>query len=335
MKKLTSLLVTAMAVATLTSPAMAHTSNTPADEHAPIGVMGDHNHKQGEFMLSYRYSTMKMEGLRDGTDDLTNADVLADFMMTPIEMEMSMHMFGGMYGLTDDLTIMAMAPYVEKDMRMLNRMGVVSHSNSEGLGDVKVSGLYTLHENTNSDGSRDKFLLQAGLSLPTGDIDKRNDAGQKLGYGMQLGSGTYDPIIGVTYTHHEADWSWGSQVNTVFRFGENDNDYRLGNEYGATAWIAKNLHEKLSISFRLDGKYTDEIHGADPDLNAMMSPANRTDLKGGTRVDALVGVNFYQTGETLQDHRLAAEFGVPVYQDLNGPQLKTDYRAILAWQYAF
>ena len=32
------------------------------DAHAPISVMGDHTHGEGEWMLSYRYMTMDMEG---------------------------------------------------------------------------------------------------------------------------------------------------------------------------------------------------------------------------------------------------------------------------------
>ena len=32
------------------------------DGHAPISVMGDHLHKKGEFMLSYRFMQMRMEG---------------------------------------------------------------------------------------------------------------------------------------------------------------------------------------------------------------------------------------------------------------------------------
>jgi len=30
------------------------------DSHAPIGVMGDHGHKTGEMMFSYRVMTMNM-----------------------------------------------------------------------------------------------------------------------------------------------------------------------------------------------------------------------------------------------------------------------------------
>ena len=37
-----------------------HSTSYP-DDHAPIGVMGDHTHDAGEIMLSYRYMFMPME----------------------------------------------------------------------------------------------------------------------------------------------------------------------------------------------------------------------------------------------------------------------------------
>ena len=39
-----------------------HHGAVRADGHAPIGVMGDHLHKRGEWMLSYRFMRMNMEG---------------------------------------------------------------------------------------------------------------------------------------------------------------------------------------------------------------------------------------------------------------------------------
>ena len=70
----------------LTAPAMAHDGTTApkdglrvsvtdlpplrADGHAPIGVMGEHRHKTGEVMLSYRFMHMDMEGYRSGTNRL-------------------------------------------------------------------------------------------------------------------------------------------------------------------------------------------------------------------------------------------------------------------------
>ena len=42
-----------------------------ADDHAPIGVMGDHAHKKGEFMISARVMHMEMSGNQIGTDDVS------------------------------------------------------------------------------------------------------------------------------------------------------------------------------------------------------------------------------------------------------------------------
>ena len=32
------------------------------DDHAPIGVMGDHTHKAGKWMVPYHYGLMKSDG---------------------------------------------------------------------------------------------------------------------------------------------------------------------------------------------------------------------------------------------------------------------------------
>ena len=311
------------------------------NHHAPIGVMGDHTHKQGEWMTSYRYSYMHMDGNRDGTNRMSSAAVISSgFMVAPLEMDMHMHMFGLMYGATDNLTLTAMAPYVIKTMDHVNMGGIRFSTRTQGLGDIKLGGLYRLNDLIGLDSDRHKLHINFGLSTPTGSIDERDDtpAGQdrKLPYPMQLGSGTVDPLLGLTYTHLFGPWSFGGQANTVLRFGENDEGYRLGNEFGLTAFANRNLGHNLSLSFRLDGKAWGDIHGQDSDLNPNMVPTARTDLRGGRRVDALVGLNLLAPHDgMLKNHRLAAEFGMPVYQHLDGPQLETDYRLTVGWQFAF
>jgi len=49
----------------------------------------------------------------------------------------------------------------------------------------------------------------------------------------------------------------------------------------------------------------------------------------------LVGFNFVnQAGpKWLKKQRLAFEFGIPVYQDLDGPQLETYWIIMFGWQY--
>ena len=47
-----------------------------AIDHAPIGVMGDHYHGKGEWMVSLRHMRMSMAGNRDGTSDLTDGAII-------------------------------------------------------------------------------------------------------------------------------------------------------------------------------------------------------------------------------------------------------------------
>ena len=43
-----------------------HHATTTAIGHGPIGVMGEHVHGKGEFMVSYRFMRMDMAGSRIG-----------------------------------------------------------------------------------------------------------------------------------------------------------------------------------------------------------------------------------------------------------------------------
>ena len=116
------------------------------DGHAPIGVMGDHGHKKGEFMLSYRYRRMEMDGNRSGSSKISSDEVVSptgfNFLVSPLEMTMEMHMFGAMYGLSHHLTLMAMVPYVDKSMDLVTRTGRRFTTRARGLGDIKLMVLH-------------------------------------------------------------------------------------------------------------------------------------------------------------------------------------------------
>lgn len=304
-----------------------YTTGRP-DGHAPIGVMGDHIHKEGEWMFSYRFMRMEMDGNRDGTDRLSPSEVLAlGYMVTPTEMTMDMHMFGFMYAVSNDLTMMAMLPYVDISMDHLTGMGGTFTTTASGPGDFRLAGLYSLWE-----GERQRLHLNAGVSLPTGSINERDQTPASMGndvqlpYPMQLGSGTFDLLPGLTYNGQSDFWSWGAQFIQTIRIDENSRDYRLGNRSDATVWGARRLGNSLSLSARLAGARWGNIHGADPALNPTVVPTADPNLRGGERVDFSLGLNFSKAG-----HRLAIEVGEPIYQDLDGPQLETD----LIWTFGY
>ena len=120
------------------------------DAHAPIGVMGDHAHKKGEVMFSYRFMRMEMSDLQDGTHDISREDSVSStgsykFLNAPIKMHTNMQMFGGMYGINDYLTGIVMIPYLNKKMQVRQRAGEMQRFtvSSRGFGDVKLTGIVT------------------------------------------------------------------------------------------------------------------------------------------------------------------------------------------------
>ena len=303
------------------------------DGHAPIGVMGDHTHDAGEVMFSYRFMRMDMAGNRDGTTDLTSAQVLEQFPVTPTEMTTDMHMLGAMYAPTDDLTVSVMAPYIFKSMEHVTRMGTNFTTQSSGFGDIRLMSLYKI-----LDQDRQRIHLNAGISFPTGSTNQRDDtpagSDQVLPYPMQLGSGTFDLWPGGTYLGQSDNWSWGGQALGTIRLGTNGNSYRLGNRLNVSGWGARRWNNWFSTSVRLNGNTWGNISGADPRLNAAIIPTADPTLRGGTRLDVGFGLNFLVNKGALAGHRLAIEFALPVYQSLDGPQLETDWLLTLGWQKA-
>lgn len=83
-----------------------------------------------------------------------------------------------------------------------------------GWSDTSVSALINLYEQ-----SQANVHATLGLSMPTGSLRERDQIltpmdmrpTVRVPYPMQLGSGTCDPIVGLTYSGHSDGWAWGGQ----------------------------------------------------------------------------------------------------------------------------
>jgi hypothetical protein len=336
----------AMAVAALLALAPATSGARPfedvhtrADAHAPIGAMGEHMHEKGEFMLSYRFMHMRMEGNRDGTNDLSPDDVLAlGYMATPTDMDVDTHVFGAMYAPFDWVTLMLMLPYVEKSMDHVTATGVHFQTDSNGIGDLRFTGLLRLWQT-----EMHHLHLNAGFGFPTGSIDQEDDVPvpmmgfqkRRLPYPMQIGSGSYSLIPGLTYTGRTERWSWGAQAMGTIYLDENDNHYRVGNRFDGTAWVARNWFRWLSTSARLKGSVWANYAGADPALDPAAVPTADPNLRGGSEIDLAPGLNLVLPLGPLGEHRIAVEALLPVYRNLDGPQLKNKWMLTVGWQLAW
>lgn len=313
-------------------------SNRP-DGHAPISIMADHYHSKGGFMFSYRFMNMNMEGLLDGSNNISNSDAHnAGYMVTPLKMPMKMHMFGLMYAPSNKITLLAMANVVKNDMDLqMNMMGNITSfsTSSSGFGDLKVGMIYKfLNKNKHS------FHGNLTFSLPTGSISETDETPMsspneiQLPYPMQIGSGTFDTNLGFTYLGQKETFSWGSQLKGTFRLGKNSDDYALGNKYNLNNWLAVKATNWLSFSARLEGVIVDEIRGENPNLTPMMVTTADTTNSGGTYVNSGFGFNLYAAKGKFKDVRLGFEYSSPLYQKPNGIQLELEETITIGLQYA-
>lgn len=317
------------------------------DSHAPVGVMGDHTHEAGGWMLSYQWMHSKMDGQRAGTNSLSNQQVYdLGYHMAVTEMQMDMHMFGIMYAPTDALSLMAMLNYVEMDMQMITdphaeqMMAMSGHGgimpsghsghSSSGLGDITLSALYKVY-----DANYQRVHFELGLGLPSAEVDKKQ-GGEFLPYDMQLGSGTWDLKPGVTYLGQHGLLSWGAQASAVFRLeSANESGFAYGDGVNVTPWLAYRLSDSVSISGRLNYDYAEDIRGHYNGPHGHMSPPNFQANYGGHMLEAGLGLNYFVRNGFFKGHRLAVEGLLPVYQDRNGVGMDQEFSVVIGWQKGF
>jgi len=324
-----------------------------ASSHAPIGVMGDHMHKKGEYMFSYRFTHGQMNGSRIGTKQIGTSAIGAGnyaidgarSRVVPTKMSMQMHMFGAMYAPTDWLTLMAMGSYVEKSMdhTTYNKMGGGTsrfNTKSEGIGDTKVGAMFKLFE-TNAFNINHHAHINFNVNIPTGALSERSLVNPPMGaqknirmpYPMQLGSGTFDALPGVTYTGNYKKMAWGSQYMAEIRMERNQAGYSHGDKHMLTAWSSYEWARYFSTSARVIYTTQERIKGRDPAITAMVQTANPRN-HGGRQLGVAFGFNLAGQKGILKGHRLSTEVIIPLYRNLHGPQLETDWRIVAGWQYA-
>ena len=261
-------------------------------------------------------------------------------------MTMNMHMAGVMYGLTDRITLMAMGSYLTKEMDHITFQGPAGTTRlggftteTAGFGDTTVGAIIGL-----DDGSYEHRQINVGVAfgLPTGSIDETDQIltptgatpSPRLPYPMQLGSGKFDFKPSLTARTRRGEFSIGAQASAVVRLEQNDEGYALGDRYEATAWLAYEPRPWVSVSGRIRGSVSGQIEGSDPFIAAPVQTADPLN-QGGEIIEGLLGVNFAGSTGFVKGHRLAIEVGFPLYRNLNGPQLETDFTLTVGWQKAF
>lgn len=319
------------------------------DAYAPAGVMIDHVHPKGEFSIAYGAMFMNMHGNMQGAKAISDQALFTSYLMAPHNMNMQMHMLMPMYGITNRLTVMGMFSFTKNVMSMhmqpvesmsnmpgMNTSNMPSSVTTAGCGDSRLYFLYNLLGNC-----LHRLVISGGVSLPTGNIAVKGPTLQSeqdiLPYSMQLGSGTYDLLPGLVYVGQTDRFSFGAALNGSIRTGINARNYRLGNEYVFSPWIAYKIVGWGSFSLRAEGYGQQAMKDYDPQINqsSLNDPSANSLNSGRTKISLLGGLNFYLTGRHMNDTRVLLEGGLPLGQNVNGVQMSSKAIINLRVQYSF
>jgi hypothetical protein len=193
---------------------------------------------------------------------------------------------------------------------------------TSGLGDTEVRAIYKISK---------YFTGSLGLSIPTGGIEKEFVTMKmrfRDPYDMQLGSGSYDLKPAITYSalSDDAKWNWGAQAMYTWHTAKNDNDWSYGDSLKVTGWLQR-AFGPVSSWLRLAYSDTGRIKGSDPEIDKLLVPVMGAptpdadpDNYGGQRLDGMLGLSLLKGPVSI-----GVEAGMPLYQDLNGLQLKTKW----------
>ena len=304
----------------------------------PLNIPGAGTPEPHEFRIKMNLSWGRMVGLRRGTSNRSTKDTLGQYMMTQRKMDMYMSNVSVGYAFSDRFFAGIMGMYMEKDMEMIRRGGRRSSMNSQGAGDTMLMTKTLLYADDYLIPTSQVSLL-LGVSIPTGSIDQ-DDTGQILPYSMQLGSGTFDPFIGVLYEGSSSPFWWGANASYLARAYENYKSYNLGDEYRLDLYGMYQLRHNLVGELQIKGKYVGDIEGEAQEIEqdgdghmrgnpnmAFMSNLYDPDNYGGSTVDLTTGVQW----QPFRNHILNAQFSVPLFQNLHGTQMERDFTASVTY----
>jgi hypothetical protein len=286
-----------------------------------VGLMNDHLHTRGEFMIGVRYQHFDWGGAtRHGTRKISDEALMdAGYMMRAKTMTMDMAMVDLMYGISDNLTVTFSPQYVSNRMKTVGTDPMdpmIDGMTSHGLGDTLASASLRLAK-----GDRVSAHATLGVWIPTGKSGLKDD-GTFMQYCMQTGSGTWDLEPSATVKGQDGRLGWGAQASFRFRAEHRNNaGYRLGNKALLTGWVSYLVGATVRVTARAEYVHQGRIDGGYDGMHMEDMPQDFPANFGGDMATGAVGLNWEPMIGEKRGPQLGVELGVPLYQNVNGVQL--------------
>jgi hypothetical protein len=247
--------------------------------------------------------------LASGGDDVANPD--------GVERDRDVVVASWNTNLRRGLDLALVLPWVSDDATFAAGSGVLS-TDEGGIGDLAFVLKQRVYNDVWNRGAWNVSVL-GGVETPTGETSK-SAGGELIPPSLQPGSGSWDPFVGVASTWEQGRFRFDSQVFWQ-TFGEGDQAFQSGDVVSVefdvgyralmTRYPGPTVSTKAGVRWRHRGRGE---QGGSPLANS-----------GGDDLSLIVAAGWHPSPEWDVSLRLE----LPTYQDLNGTQLETDYRALV------
>ncbi|MGD9728883.1 MAG: transporter [Nitrospiraceae bacterium] len=237
----------------------------------------------------------------------------------PGPMDRNLEVLGGVsvlgFGVTSDLAIFGMLPYLDKELDLTMAGGQRITRSTSGIGDAQLFARYTVFQK-DMRGRNFRVAPFVGLKVPTGDDDDSDVLG-RLPQSLQLGSGSWDPFGGVIVTYQTLDYQVDAQLS--YKANTEANGFEFGDEFGFDGSLQYRLWPRelgAGVPGFLYGVIeTNLLRQAKNEIGGSKDPNS-----GGTKLFLSPGLQYVTKRWVLE-----AIVQLPVVQDLNGTALEDDF----------
>ena len=228
------------------------------------------------------------------------------------------------YGISSDVTLNLTVPEIDRELNFDLPGGGSETWRVTGLGDVLLAAKYRFYFWSGVQRHRQIALL-AGVELPTGNTNEK-DGGVRLPPDFQLGSGSWDGVLAASYTEGWQFFDWDVSVIAKVN-SEGAQDHKEGNQAQLSNVFAYYFYrESFPGPEAGAGLVTSWVH----DFHDKQDGDVESDSGGDT-----VYLSPFVFWAPRPDWYVELVVSWPAYQDLNGPQLGENFRAVLAIRYRF
>ena len=258
------------------------------------------------------------------------------------------------YGVTNDFTVAVTLPYVRRTgireavEQDNGELEVENFGPADGIGDMTLFGEYRFFNQNHTE-----LAALFGLTTPTGRTNAHTAQGEPFDAEFQPGTGAWEPLLGLAWTHHEGKMSFDADVL-----------YSFGTEGIESTNLGDRFQYNFAVSYRLSSLGSGEhpmFHGAESheEGNDGHHHQDHEHESTGPSLDLVLELNgewhaeqvtngisdpnsggntiFLSPGLRLSQDKWSGflSVGVPIERDLNGIQSEPDWRIIAGATWLF